>query len=388
VVDFFPDCNITNLDERKKAITIENLLTFTSGLQWQVGAQDDYPMITARDSVQYILNRPMTAEPGKRFNYGNGDSHLLSAMIQKTSGISTWYFATRYLFRPIGIASSDWDSDSQGINWGNMGLSLTPSHMARFGYLFLRRGVWNGKQIIPAQWVESSTKEHINFTPGLMNTGSYGYQWWITPYGYFACGHGGQYIFVIPKSNMVVIVTGGSPMIESNRFDPFVEKYLIPAVKSDKPLPPNQKMADKMKDILREMEFPTSKTVPSLPAMAAKISGRVIQFEPNDTQFKTISLNFQPEKVCSLIATWYDGRRAKPAQVGLDGVYRKVEEKFGVFAHKGSWVTDNTFIIHSQELRQAERIDMKFTFNQDDVSMDVIGSIMGHYLTVKGKFKE
>jgi CubicO group peptidase (beta-lactamase class C family) len=390
-VDYFPDYSMANLDDRKKAITIENLLTLSSGLKWQGGAEDDYRMIIARNSVQYILNQPMAAEPGTHFNYSNGDSHFLTAIIQKTSGISPWYFATKNLFRPIGISSSDWDSDSQGINWGNMGLSITPSDMARFGYLFLRRGVWNGKPIIPAEWVETSTKEHIKFTPGLMNTGSYGFLWWITSYGYFACGHGGQYIFVIPKSNMVVVVTGGSPMIEENRFDPFVEKYLIPAVKSDKPLPPNKKSTDEMKDFLREMEFPTAKPIPPLPAMAAKISGKVIQCAPNDVHYKTVTLNFQQDKSNSgsLAVTWDDGRRdATPPTVRLDGVYRIHKADWGVFAFKGAWVKDNTFMLNTQELSQPERIDMKFTFNQDDVSIDVIGSIMGHYLTIKGKLQQ
>lgn len=390
-VDYFPDYNVAGLDDRKKAITIENLLTLTSGLQWQGGPQDDYQMMIANDSVQYILNRPMTAEPGTHFNYGNGDSHLLSAIIQKTSGISTWYFATRYLFRPLGITGSDWDSDPRGINWGNMGLSLTPSDMARFGYLFLRHGVWNGKPIIPAKWVETSTMEQISFTPGLMNTGSYGYQWWIAPFGYFACGHGGQYIFVIPKSNMVVVVTGGSPMTDSNRFDPFIEKYVIPAVKSDKPLPSNKKIAAKMKDFLREIEFPTSQPVPPLPAIAAKISGKTIQCEPNGTHFQSISLDFRPNEnnTCLLTINWDDGRKdPTPPLVGLDGVYRKHEASWGVFAFKGSWLNDDTFVINTQELRQAERIDIKFTFNQDDIAIDVIGSIMGHYITFKGKLQE
>ena len=186
VTDFFPGYPFKNLDNRKKAITIENLLSMTAGLDWVEPSPADsrdphytrdlIPMISAKNSIQYVLDHPMADEPGSRFYYNTGVSHLLSAIIQKTSGTSTLNFAIQHLFQPLGITDFNWDTDSLGIPWGGMNLFLSPEEMARFGYLYLRHGVWEEKQIVPAEWVETSTKEHSSFNPSPGEKVSYGYQ--------------------------------------------------------------------------------------------------------------------------------------------------------------------------------------------------------------------
>jgi CubicO group peptidase (beta-lactamase class C family) len=267
VIDFFPGYTFKNLDSRKKVITIENLLSMTAGLDWVEPSPGDHrdphytrdliPMTTSKDPIRYILDHSMADEPGSRFYYNTGVSHLLSAIIQKTSGTSTLNFAIQHLFQPLGITDFNWDTDSLGIPWGGMNLFLSPEEMARFGYLYLRHGVWEGKQIVPAEWVETSTKEHSSFNPSPNEKVSYGYQWWIDSYGYHALGFGGQYIYVIPGLDMVVVFTNGNIHDSISYMAPIlVEKFILPAVKSDKPLPPNTTVAKKMKKLLKVIEAP------------------------------------------------------------------------------------------------------------------------------------
>ena len=137
----------------------------------------------------------------------------MSAIIQKTSGLTLEAYAKTDLFGPLGITDYGWQSDPQGITTGNSGLILRPRDMAKLGYLYLHNGQWNGKQIVPAEWVQASTTRHME-TKGLMNAAEddgYGYYWWIDSFGgYSAHGFGGQYIFVLPKLDMVVVFTGGT----------------------------------------------------------------------------------------------------------------------------------------------------------------------------------
>ncbi|HOT91030.1 MAG TPA: serine hydrolase [Anaerolineae bacterium] len=228
VLSCFPDHNFANTDARKSAMTIEHLLTMSSGLDWPEGDPIYRQMWVRRDWVQFVLDRPMTNEPGSQFNYNSGCSHVLSAIVAERTGMLTQSFAQERLFAPLGITNIQWDLDSQGLAIGGWGLEITPRDMAKFGYLYLNKGMWNGQQIVPAEWVRTSTTTHIK-TGG---TFDYGYQWWIYPQwdAYFARGRYGQLIFVIPEYQIVVVFTAGmnsdAPLIK------LIEDYVVPAVQS------------------------------------------------------------------------------------------------------------------------------------------------------------
>lgn len=389
VVEFFPEYNFSNLVEQKKAITIENLLSMTAGLDWVEPSladgrdlycqKDVFPMVFSKDSIQYILDHPMNGEPGVRFYYSSGVSHLLSAIIQKVSGMNTLDYANQRLFKPLEIADFGWDKDSAGIPWGGMNLSLTPLEMAKFGYLYLRQGVWEGKQIVPAEWVKASTQDHIRFNVGPL-TFPYGYQWWVAPYGFYAAGHGGQNILVIPESDMVVVFTSGGEEALS-----VAEKFIIPAVKSVQPLPPNKKIIPKMIKLLREIESPKPKPVPSLPEIAAKISGKPILCKTNGSHFQSLSLCFNPQKTCLLKIHWNDGS-ISDHPVGLDGIYRtsaiNLTKGPGMVALKGSWVSKRKFVLNCQVLLEPGRVDYGFSFDENEPAIEVSGSVLGYFGTI------
>jgi CubicO group peptidase (beta-lactamase class C family) len=183
----------------------------TDGLDWVrrdirlTSSGDTTPeMMQASDWVQFVLDRPMAEEPGTRWNYNSGASHLLSAIIQETTGMTALEFAQEHLFGPLGISEVVWSGGNQGRNYGASRLQMTPHDMAKFGYLYLNEGLWDGKQIVPTTWVNASTTNHSP-TPQIY----YGYQWWVMPWaGYYsAIGARGQYITVLPELDMVVVFT-------------------------------------------------------------------------------------------------------------------------------------------------------------------------------------
>lgn len=242
ITDFFSDKAVAKLDELKQSITLENLLMMASGLKCQdsylYGWKGLFAMRSSPDWAQYVLELPMAEPPGKQFEYCNGVSYLLSAIIQNTTKIRTLEFATKYLFEPIGINDIGWSASPQGIDIGYGEMHLSPKDMARFGWLFLNKGRWGNKQILPSAWVEKSTQGHINAT--LFD--QYGYQWWVDFTGYYAAvGYKGQRIFIIPEKNMVAVFTGDLTGRESLMAKKLFDTYIIPAASSSEKLPPSTK---------------------------------------------------------------------------------------------------------------------------------------------------
>jgi len=226
VLECFPDYAFANTDTRKSAMTIEHLLSMTSGLDWPEGDPIYQQLWSSRDWVQFVLDRPMATEPGSQFNYNSGCSHVLSAIVADHSGMLTQQFAHERLFAPLGISNVNWSVDSNGLAIGGWGLNITARDMAKFGYLYLNEGVWDGQQIVPAEWVKASTTAHADTG----QTFDYGYQWWTYPKwgAYAAKGRYGQLIFVIPEHKIVVVFT--ARMDDDRPLVALIEDYIVPAV--------------------------------------------------------------------------------------------------------------------------------------------------------------
>jgi CubicO group peptidase (beta-lactamase class C family) len=226
VLSLFPDRTFANLDPRKEAMTLEHLLTMTSGLDWEEGMPIYVEMVRSGDWVRFVLDKPMVAEPGSEFNYCSGCSHLMSAIIQETAGMNTLDFAQSRLFEPLGITNVHWESDPAGIPNGGWGLHITPRDMAKLGYLCLNDGIWDGRQIVPAEWVRASVQDKIETEV------EYGYQWWVLPAldAYAARGLNGQAIFVIPDLDIVAVFTGEIIDATSDVLLELVEEFVVPAV--------------------------------------------------------------------------------------------------------------------------------------------------------------
>jgi len=254
-LSFFPHKTIANLDERKKAITIKHLLTMSSGFKCRDSYRYGYvgyrEMLNKKDWIQHVLNLPMEASPGQTFNYSNGVSHLLSNILQNATNMTTLDFAKQHLLTPLGITDVEWQTSPQGIYTGWARMSLTPHDMAKIAWLCLNKGQWEGKQIVSKAWVNESTKGHVEGKLSNIYGGMYGYQWWVDPAGYYmAIGFQGQFIFVIPEKNIIVVFTSTLSGEEMPAPGQLVTRYILPAAVLSGPLPENQKENDRLNTIV------------------------------------------------------------------------------------------------------------------------------------------
>jgi CubicO group peptidase (beta-lactamase class C family) len=228
VADFFGGVTFQHPDAGKDAMTLEDLLTMRSGLDWQEEDATFGHMYQSDDWVRFMLDMPMREPPGQQFRYCSGCSHLLSAIIERRTGINTRDFAQQALFEPLGIRRVTWEQDRQGIPIGGWGLRLTPRDMAKLGYLYLHDGMWDGQRIVSAEWVKAAIERHTA-TDSQLGLG-YGYQWWTYPtlHAYAALGRDGQTIFVVPDRQLIIVTTAqvdGHAAIFK-----LIEQYILPAV--------------------------------------------------------------------------------------------------------------------------------------------------------------
>jgi CubicO group peptidase (beta-lactamase class C family) len=210
IKDYFPQIG----EDGKNEITIEHLLSMTAGWDWQESTAWNFRLenwLTAANRVDYVLERRQIYSPGEIWNYNTGAAQLLAAILQKVSGIPADEYAQRRLFGKIGIKSARWTKDNQGVTNGGFGLSMTARDAARFGQLYLNKGIWNEKIIIPKEWIDVSTTEYAK---GFLPSSGYGLHWWVSYVTadrryemFYAMGFGGQYIFVIPEFNMTAVFT-------------------------------------------------------------------------------------------------------------------------------------------------------------------------------------
>jgi len=179
--------------------------------------------------VRHILSRPFVSLSGTSMEYSTGNTHLLSAILTKVTGASTWQFAQETLARPLGFTLARWPQDPQGIYFGGNDMLLTPRQMLAFGELYLHRGRHNGQQIIPAEWVYQS------FLPRVRSRREsdrfYGYGWWIRELAgqqtAYAWGFGGQFIFVVPTLDLVVVTTSATTLEDERRAHRFTILDLV-----------------------------------------------------------------------------------------------------------------------------------------------------------------
>ncbi|WP_442954381.1 serine hydrolase domain-containing protein [Paenibacillus sp. MMS18-CY102] len=211
-------------DNSKKEITIKHLLMMSSGLGWQ----GNEAMIPTKNWVRFILGQPIETSAGMEMRYSCGNSHLLSAILQRVAKMDTVAFAQKYLFAPLGIQDFTWHYDSQGIAIGGFSLTMRAEDMLKLGILYMNQGEWAGKQIVPAAWINESTGLKIVSSDNM----SYGYHWWILPGNgepsktYYAQGLRGQYIFVNEEKRLATVMTSN---MDGDILSPiqYYERYIL-----------------------------------------------------------------------------------------------------------------------------------------------------------------
>jgi CubicO group peptidase (beta-lactamase class C family) len=217
-------------DAATASITLRNLLAMTSGLSW-VEDDTEYDIEQTSNWVQAILDLPVSSKPGSKFNYSTGNAHLLSAILTQATGQPLPDFATRELFAPLGITYEHWGKDPQGIASGGYNFYATPRALARFALMVENGGVSQGRQLVPAAWLDSSLKPQEPASTGY----HYGYLYWLPKVGRYQVaemwGYGGQFAYVIPDADLLVVLTNNThESYPEPDGDAFVQKYILPAI--------------------------------------------------------------------------------------------------------------------------------------------------------------
>jgi CubicO group peptidase (beta-lactamase class C family) len=352
MLDFFSDRSIANVDDRKRAITIQTMLDMTSGMQWSEGAEGGHhesliEWEKAPDAIQFILDRPMAHAPGETFYYNTGNAQLLAAIIGKLAGVSSRDYAITKLFRPLGIPAPYWHSIGPGLTQGGGGLLLVPRDAAKIGYLYLRDGEWDGQRLLPSGWVErirrASIDMHASFDPSLR----YADFFWVMPQRQvvMAVGDRCQLLMLFPALDIVTVVTARDYCSFGRIADD-----IAGAVKSDAALPVNSAGGNLLAAALRDIASEKPSAVGATPEIAAAISGKSYRFPPNALRVRALVLNLTDQPAhYGLEMTGPDP--ANPVvkldgPIGLDGLYRLgPSTPLGVMALKGSWQDSQTFAI-------------------------------------------
>jgi CubicO group peptidase (beta-lactamase class C family) len=370
MLSFFPDLVIANRDSNKKRVTARHLASMCSGLD-SVGLERDEgtlnDMRAAPDWVQFAIDRKVVHKPGRVFVYDSPGMHLLSAILQKATGMTAFEYARSNLFEPLGIHDVIWPKDPQGFTYGWGDVCMHPHDAAKLGYLWINNGVWEEKQIVSREWVESSVKPQIK-TDG---DDYYGYGWWVTVkdklLDYSAVGRGGQYIKVIPYLDMVIVATGGG--FDFDDIEPLIAPALVDRSRS---LPVNPSAVLRLGSALKTLqEPPVPRPVSPLPKAAEEVSGKTFVFGPNPLQLKTLRLEFNDSAEAGMQITFADDQPPRSGKIGLDAVYRMSPGKYNLpVGQRGYWADAYTFVLEYDEVANREAYILRMRFEGKGVVIE------------------
>lgn len=397
VVDLFPGRTIANLDEAKKAITVRHLLDMTSGLDWTEGLSDGFEsyvaMARSPDWQQFVLDRPMASAPGAGFYYNSGNSHLLSAILSRVTGKSAHDYAREKLFGPLGIDDVLWQADPQGVSGGGTGLYLQPRDMAKIGYLWLRGGRWEGRQILPAAWIEGVRAADVDMRERWARDMRYGRQFWVLPLrdAFLAVGYHRQLIVVMPRLDIVAVVTGSSRFASLNGtassphygFETLLG-YLTRAVVSDGAVAAEPAATAELAEQVKAAALDPPAPASPMPPRAQAVSGKRWRFDANPIRLKSLTLTLdgpQPSYAYELADAppgaapdALAGRFGGP--IGFDGRFAVGGRRpWGPSAARGAWTADDgSLVLQMQTLGNDDATRATFVFGDKTVDVSLEGA--------------
>jgi len=227
---FLPEYFSSNIDQRKRHATLRHLLTMTAGFEWVENGPITRRWARSSDYVKFMIDSKLDYEPGTVYTYNTALSHTLSVIMTRTSRMSLLEFAKRHLCDPIGITIRQWDKDPQGYYFGGAEMYMTARDMARFGFLYLNQGQWEGKPIVPAEWVRESTQRQSAGEPLIAG---YGYLWWQAQHdgyaAFYAHGYGGQLIYIVPVLDLLMVITSTTNDPTNNVLQ-IVNEFILPKI--------------------------------------------------------------------------------------------------------------------------------------------------------------
>ncbi len=365
LTDFFPDKLSDKVSARMREVTMRHLLTMSSGheacpLAYGTTAQK-------QDWVKAFLESELAYKPGTKFVYNSAATYMISAVLRKVTGMNILDYLNDRIFRHIGINADKWDCCPSGINIGGWGLWLTTEDMLRFGYLLLKNGNWDGKQLIPADYLQEATSFQIDNSSNQNPDWKlgYGYQFWRTSHNSFrADGACGQYILVIPDRNMVMAMTSGVPDMQRILTAFFETVY---ASANDKPLPENPAEYRKLQETFDSCSHPPVDSPLRFPH-----KGGVYELEKNSASLRQLAIDFT-EKGCSLTFISENGNSEKLcAGYGCHttNFLRLGEAETRILAASCAWRDENELDIQVYALETPFRDHYYLRFKKDGIELE------------------
>lgn len=348
VISFFSDRVPTNVPPNLATMRVRHLLSMSTGHDKDATG----PTTAAKDGdwVKAFLELPVEHAPGSKFVYNSAATYMCSAIVQKKTGKTVLEYLTPRLFEPLGIQNPTWESCPKGINTGGWGLSVKTEDIARFGQLYLQKGQWNGKQIVPAAWVEEATSKQIANGTGDTSDWSqgYGYQFWRCRHGaYRGDGAFGQYCVIFPEQEAVLAITSG--VRDMQAVLNAVWEHLLPGMR------PTEAPSDKS-DALRQK---VSKLAVPLPEgksdspNAKRVNNKTYRLETNPEKWESAHFAFSSNratitlrgegserKIASDSGKWQESAVPAPSDTPRLGA-----PPAGKTAARGAWTADDTFTI-------------------------------------------
>lgn len=347
VLKFFPDDAPAEPSANLKAMRVRDLLCMSTGHQDEPSAAAD------KVSPKYFLAQPVPHKPGTHFKYNTAATFMQSAIVQKQAGQSVFDYLRPRLFEPLGIAGATWAANFQGVSLGGYGLKVRTEDIAKFGQLYLQKGKWNGKQLVPAGWVEQATAKQTSngSNPKSDWDQGYGYQFWRCrpPAAYRGDGAFGQYCIVLPEQDAVVAITSGVKDMQAVMN--LVWNKLLPAMQP-KRLPADAANRMQLETKLAGLAVRTPEGGATSP-LATKVAGRKFVFPANDQKLEALTLvpaatghgltlitrsNGAESRTAAGFKTWKLGRGAFGS--GLSGPY--LDEPL---AASSAWTSDDTLVV-------------------------------------------
>lgn len=343
VIGFFPDALPNEVSENLAAMRVRHLLGMTTG-----HATDTMPALGDRDDGKWtraFLECPVEYAPGTHFLYNTGATYMLSAILQKVTGERLLDYLMPRLMEPLGIENATWELSPEGIHTGGFGLSIRTEDIAKFGQLYLQKGVWNGKPLVPESWVELATSSHISngSNPSSDWEQGYGFQFWRCRHNaYRGDGAFGQYCVVMPEQDAVLASTGGLGDMQVPLT--LVWEHLLPAMR-EQPLPEDSAAHEALTKKLTALAYVPPQGAVSSP-LASRVSGRRYEVEDKTSGVGPISLRFDDDGF-TLSATTPNG---DDTVSGGYGVWRKGTTSMffirdAASLASGVWTAEDTFSI-------------------------------------------
>lgn len=384
LAELFAGRSLNKLDDKKRAVRLEDLLTMRSGLFCLQDALSQMQMFQSPDYMQFCLDLPASRQPGEHFQYFSLNSHLLSGAVQQALGQPLAEAVREAIFVPIGVADFGWPADPQGTSHGWGDLRLRTGDMARLGLLVLRGGAWNGRQIVSAEWLAAMLRPRVEVGQGRMYP-QYGYQVWLGERGFCFKGRGGQRIMGNLARDLVIAATAGVSDAEELVLDEQLAAIMDGA--QDQPLPENPAAQADLQQAVAQARRPAEPTPPAEPpAIAAKIDGVRFEMGPNLYARQVAYRRTSPAEGVFYVALPAIHRQADlEVRVGLDGVPRFSPGRFGeLVAATAHWEGD-TLVVNMDELANINRWTWRLTFDESGVSMEVTERTDLPRLSAQGK---